>query len=186
MPAQQEFVALVTTVVGRFYVQNGRNVVPADAGRMAGRLFELILERGLPPPLREGDYGKPGGMADEICAPLVERILAGSDDGLLAEAARQLVKACFYPEFKVCRDSYLAADPEGRCRRQDLVRVRGRVSGSHCVDCPYWVTLDDAAHEQLLAAAWRGDRSALTGHRDVFLPEDFRALRQWLYTQARR
>lgn len=186
MPAEQEFVALVTTVVTRFFAQNGRGVPSAEVTRLALHLFALIGERGLPRPLAAGEVGEPEGMTEEACAPLVARIVAGSEEPMLAEVARQLVKACFYPEFKICRDSYRAAGPDGRCRRQEMARVRGRVSGSHCVDCPHWVALDDTAHRDLLAAAWRGDRRELADHPDIFLPGDFRTLRRWLYTQARR
>jgi hypothetical protein len=186
MQAEQEFVALVTAVVERYLAQNGRSPASPGVAGLASRLFALIEERGLPPPLAEGDCGQPGGMSDETCSPLVARVMAGADDVRLEEAARQLVKACFYPEFAVCRGSYHAADPEGRCRRQEPARVRGRLSGSHCVDCPYWVSLDEPAHRDLLRASWRGDRRDFEAHADLCLPGDFRRLRRWLHAHARR
>ena len=117
--------------------------------------------------------------------PLVARVIAGSDEPLLAEAARHLVKACFYPEFKVCRDSFREVTADGSCRRQELERVRGRVSGTHCVDCPHWVALEPEAHSEFLAREWRAQPALLMEHRDIFLPEDFRALRRWLHAAAR-
>jgi hypothetical protein len=125
-------------------------------------------------------------MSEEECAPLVARVVAGVEgDALLAEAARQLVKACFYPEFKVCRDSFREVARDGACRRQQLARVRGRISGTHCVDCPHWVALEPAEHVRFVTAEWRMDPADFTAHREVFLPEDFRELRRWLYAAAR-
>jgi len=184
MPAEQEFVGLVTTLVTRFFAQNGRDLTAVEGEPLAGRLSALIMERGLPRALAEGELGSPGGMSDEACAPLVARLVAGSKDDLLADTARQLIKACFYPEFKVCRDSYRAAGPDGRCRRQELARVRARVSGSHCVDCPHWVALDPAAHQGLLVEAWRGAWREYVENTGIFLPEDFRALRRYLHNQV--
>jgi hypothetical protein len=114
-------------------------------------------------------------MAEEECALLIARVMAGLAGPRLAEAARQLVKACFYPEFKTCRDSFREVAADGSCRRQELARVRGRISGAHCVDCPHWVALTPAQHIAYLTHEWRGDAAEFSAHRDVFLPEDFRA-----------
>ena len=99
---------------------------------------------------------------------------------------QQLVKACFYPEFTVCRDSFRELTKDGGCRRQELDRVRGRVSGAHCVDCPHWVGLTPEAHEKFLTSAWRAEGAGeWAGNRGVFLPEDFRTLRRWLHARMR-
>jgi hypothetical protein len=37
----------------------------------------------------------------------------------------------------------------------------------------------------MLAHEWRAGAEELARHRDVFLPEDFRALRRWLHARAR-
>jgi hypothetical protein len=124
-------------------------------------------------------------MSEEACAPLVARVLGGATDDLLATAAKQLVKACFYPEFKVCRDSWREVAADGACRRQELARVRSRVSGAHCVDCPHWVALAPSVHEKLLAGEWKSGAADFRANRGEFLPEDFRALRQWLHARAR-
>jgi len=182
-----EFAGLVEAVLTRFFAQNARPAPPdAERAAFAARLRGLVEARGLPRPLTAAERGAPGEMSDEECAPLVARVLGGADEPLLAVAARQLVKACFYPEFKTCRDSFREVSPDGSCRRQELERVRGRVSGAHCVDCPHWVALTPAQHEKYLAREWRAGAADFAAHRAVFLPEDFRALRQWLHAWARR
>ena len=183
--ASEEFERLVSACVVRFAAQKTCAIPPAQIARFAAQMGELVAERGLPPPLPQGECGTPGGMAEEVCTPLVARVIVGTDAPLLAEVARQLVKACFYPEFTECRDSFREVTADGACRRQQLERVRGRVSGTHCVDCPHWVALEPAEHVEFLAQEWRSDPAQLTGHRDIFLPEDFRALRRWLHAAAR-
>jgi hypothetical protein len=172
-----EFRQRVVAVLGRFFVQNARVISADDAEAVAERLWILIGRRGLPPPLATGDQGDPGETTDEECGPLVAEVLGGSNEPLLRDAARQLVKACFYPEFTVCRDSFREV-VDGACRRQELARVRKRISGAHCVDCPYWVGLNSTQHEKFLAGNWHGDEADFRAQRDVFLPEDFRALRR--------
>lgn len=182
-----EFPRLVSAVLARYLVQNGR-AAPAAAEREAVgvRLWALVAERGLPRPLAAGECGTPGGMGEEECAPLVARVMGGAQDELLATVVKQLVKACFYPEFTVCRDSYREPTKDGGCKRQELERVSGRVSGAHCVDCPHWVALTQEQNEALLAREWRvGGPEQFAAHREVFVPEDFRALRQWLHARAR-
>ncbi len=181
-----EFEAAVCRIVKRFYAQN---TAPAPAPEvleaLAGRLAAVVREYGLPPPLPPGARGEPGGLDEGILGIMLERVLAGARNPLMGEVAKQLLKACFYPEFKTCRDSYREAKGDGSCKRQSLERVRGRASGSHCVDCPYWVSLTPAQHEKLLARAWCGDPEEFAAHRELFLPEDFRALRVWLHAAAR-
>lgn len=182
-----EFERLVSANVTRLCAQKSQpSPSAAELVRFAAQLQRLVAERGLPRPLAPSEGGTPGGMSEEECAPLVARVSAGTDHPLLAEAARQLVKACFYPEFKTCRDSFREVTRDGACRRQELERVRGRISGSHCVDCPHWVALAPAEHGDYLRSEWRGDARVFEAHRDIFLPEDFRALRLWLHAAARR
>ena len=185
--AAGEFSRLVGAVLARFCAQNAREApAGADGAALPARLWALVAERGLPRPLGPGERGAPGGMSEEECAPLVARVLGGVKDEFLAGAVKQLVKACCHPEFTVCRDSFREVAPDGGCRRQELARVRGRVSGTHCVDCPYWVALTPEQHGKFLGRAWRaGGAAALEENRGVFLPEDFRALRRWLHARAR-
>lgn len=186
MPHRAEFEAIVSAIVARMFAQKAQPLPPADhIARFAAQLRQLVADRGLPRPLGPEELGAPGGLSDEECAPLVARVLAGLDPAPFGDVARQLVKACFYPEFKVCRDSFREVARDGSCRRQELARVRSRVSGTHCVDCPHWVALEPAEHEAYLVREWRGDPAAFLGERGIFLPEDFRVLRRWLYRAAR-
>jgi hypothetical protein len=187
MDHAREFEQRVAAVIGRFFAQN-ESAAPsaAELGRFAAQLRQLVVERGLPRPLGDDECGAPGGMAEEECAPLVARVVDGLTHPLFADAARQLVKACFYPEFKICRDSFREVARDGSCRRQELARVRGRISGTHCVDCPHWVAFPTDDHERFLRREWHGDTTLFAEYRHVFLPEDFRELRRWLHAAARR
>ena len=183
-PARQ-FADLLLPVLERALRQSGR-VVSAEASALfAERLWAIVAARGVPPPLRPGEKGEPGEMPAAVVAPLIEQLLEGlapADREALGVPARQLVKACFQGDFKTCRDSYREVSPDGSCRRQELARVRERVSGSHCVDCPYWLSLTPVQHERLLTTAWHGEASVLAAYRDIFLPEDFRMLRLFIRT----
>ncbi len=173
-------------MIQRCSAQNSRRPPSEiELARFTAQLRQLVAERGLPAPIAAGELGAPGGMADDVCASLVARVVAGTSDPLLPECARQLVKACFYPEFRKCRDSFREIARDGSCRRQELARVRGRLSGAHCVDCPHWIALEPAEHAAYLRREWRGDRDVFDAHRAIFLPEDFRALRRWLHAAAR-
>lgn len=186
--APAAFTAIIRGILDRFFRQNDQPAPPAAAGAaFADRLHALLVERGLPRPLAPDESGQPGGMAEAECAPLVARVAGADAPPLLAEAAKQLVKACFYPEFRICRDSFRECASDGACRRQQLARVRSRISGSHCVDCPHWVALGPEAHAELLARHWADAAGAeeFRARQAVFLPEDFRALRLWLHAAAR-
>jgi hypothetical protein len=185
----ETFPSLVTAVLTRFYAQTGRPLPAPDVlTEFARRLAALIAERGLPEPLAPAEQGAPGEMSAAEVAPLIARLVEGfttAEAEALATPARQLVKACFHPEFKVCRDSFREVSADGSCRRQEVARARERVSGSHCVDCPYWTSLNPAQHAKFLAREWRLEPAALTTHAGIFLPEDFRRLRRFLYAADR-
>jgi hypothetical protein len=181
---QIQFRERVRPVIERFFAQNGQQqAARRDVDALTDRLWSLVGERGLPPPLPVGAQGTPSEMTEEDCAPLVARVLGNLSDPLWRDVAKQFVKACFYPEFKVCRDSFCEV-AEGACRRQELARAKKRTSGSHSVDCPYWVGLTPEQHARLLAQNWHYDVAEFRAHRDVFLPEDFRALRRFVRTLA--
>jgi hypothetical protein len=168
-----EFSLRLTAVLQRFYAQNSRPPLPhATIATVAQRLWLLMQERG-PVQARDGELS-----ADEA-QTLTARVLADFSDELLAIAARQLVKTCLQPSPATCRNSYREVTADGRCRRQDIGRVRTRISGSHCVDCPYWQELDADDHAALLAQHWQGaDSREFAAHREIFLPEDYRVLRR--------
>jgi hypothetical protein len=183
----REFERRVAAVLVRFARQNGVRFENAAVERFAAQLGRLVDERGLPPPLREGERGAPGELEKsevrELTAWALEGVRASED---FADAAKQIVKACFYPEFRVCRDSYRERSGKGVCKRQVLEKARGRVSGAHCVDCPYWTDVSPERHTELLRAGWCGDPAELGENRAVFLPEDFRAVRRWVREAARQ
>jgi hypothetical protein len=184
------FAEIVPEILRRFSVQNGRE--PPDEvalSSVAARLWQLVQERGLPPPLGASEAGTPVEIPDETCAPLVERTLepvSERDREWLRVPVRQLIKACFHGEFKICRDSFREVSPDGSCRRQQLSRVKQRVSGTHCIDCPYWVALPPETHRRFIEREWQpGGREELRFYREIFLPEDFRRMRRLLHAHAR-
>jgi hypothetical protein len=138
--------------------------------------------------LSSAERGEPGELPPAEIEGLLDEASAGigaPGRAALAGPAKQLVKACFYPEFKTCRDSFREVSPDGSCRRQELARARQRISGSHCVDCPHWIALRPEQHRRYLAREWKGDPAVFQAHPDIFLPEDFRDLRLFLHAQAR-
>jgi hypothetical protein len=170
---------LVARILERYRVQNGLPQAGENIGREIGRkLGALIHARGLPQCLRPDEMGEPGELSAEEVEPLVRAVVGEEKIDGLENAVRQLVKASFYPEFKKCRDSYREVEATGICRRQILAKVRTRVSGAHCVDCPYWTGLNETQHEALLGSAWVGDRREFEEHRELFLPNDFREFRR--------
>jgi hypothetical protein len=188
--AGHAFSQLTGSILTRYFAQNNLPPPPAAVqADFAAGLWALIAERGLPCPLGPTERGTPGGMTDEEVAPLLEQAFAGVPpewQAALTGPAKQLVKACFYPEFKTCRDSFREVSPDGTCRRQELPRAKLRVSGVHCVDCPHWVALTPEQHVRYLTRQWRTPGAAdFMAHRDIFLPEDFRALRRFLHGLAR-
>jgi hypothetical protein len=188
--AADEFVSLVVEILRRFCAQNALVApVETELAACARQLWALIGERGLPAPLPPNEQGEPGELPEAECDALVTRVFAGISAAAcetLAAPVRQLVKACFYPEFKICRDSFREVSPDGSCRRQQLSRVRQRISGAHCVDCPYWIALAPGQHGKFLRRHWRPEgRAELAENEAIFLPEDFRALRRFVRAVAR-
>lgn len=188
--SDETFVEIVEAILRRFCAQN--DVAPISSvvlQAVAQQLATMIETRGLPVPLEGDELGSPGELPEAECAPLVETVLAevtAPDRVILSAPARQLVKACFHREFRVCRDSFREVSKDGVCRRQQLERARVRVSGTHCIDCPYWTLLTSETHLEFLSQEWqRGGLADLKKHGEVFLPEDFRALRRWLHARAR-
>ena len=184
------FVVRASVCVRRWLRQN--ECAPLGEGLLAGyllQLWKIVDQEGLPPPLMSGEPGLAGEMSAARVAGLIERIYAGVDLGAqrhdLDTVTRQLVKACLQPEFRKCRESYKAV-VNGSCRRQERTRACDRISGSHCVDCPYWISLGPDRHFSLLEEDWAdANPGELMRNRDIFLPEDFRELRVFLWQHAR-
>lgn len=177
----QELAERVRQVLTRYCRQNGGDDgLAAEITTVAARLAEIARWRAAESPDATGP-GEPPEMEAAAVGGLVTRVLDGlSEAGRLAGPVKQLVKGCFQATRRKCRESYREVDAAGVCRRQLRAKARERVSGTHCVDCPYWVQLTPEQHEQLLARAWIGGGGAaeLAAGRAVFLPEDFRALRR--------
>jgi hypothetical protein len=188
--AAAAFAALAGENMRRFLSQNRlASLSEAQLAAYLARLWAVVSAAGLPAPLSEEDQGEAGEMSPERASELAQRVFSGLElahrQGDLETPTRQLLKACLQPEFRQCRDSYKEV-VDGACRRQELRRVLTRVSGSHCVDCPYWVALRADQDAALLAKAWVApSREDLAEHRGVFLPEDFRALRLFLWRLSR-
>ena len=72
---EAEFIRRAEVILQRFLAQN-ENPVPEVSvlHALALRLWDVVRERGLLPPLAPGEQGQPGGMADSVLAPLVARI----------------------------------------------------------------------------------------------------------------
>lgn len=177
MANEAELVRMVSAIVQRFFRQNGRAELEGDgrAEAMARRLADVVARR-----------GAGCGVTDAEILAFAGAVAGEGAEPLLQDAAKQLVKACFYPELAVCRDSFREVGRDGACRRQELARARGRVSGSHCVDCPHWVALAPGAHAAMLEREWMRGAEEFAAAREVFLPEDFRELRRWLRGEAPR
>jgi hypothetical protein len=186
--AEAAFAALAGKCVRRFLEQTGQAPLSDTfLTQYAARLWQVVNEAGLPPPLAGDDSGEPGEMPAERAAELAAQVFAGlplqERHVELDVPTRQLLKACLQPEFRQCRESYHEV-VDGACRRQQLKRVRARISGAHCVDCPYWVSLRSDQHRALLAKSWvSGDPAEFEQHAAIYLPEDFRALRVFVWQE---
>lgn len=174
-----ELAGRVQQVLERFCRQNGgvAGLAPAIE-TIAARVVEIARERAGVARAQWGSGDRPEMSATEVSA-LSARLLAElSRADRLAAPVKHLVKGCFQAAPHTCRDEYGEVDRGGVCRRQVLGTARERVSGAFCVDCPYWQTLSRDEMAARLAQTWRGDVGELESNRDVFLPEDFRALRR--------
>ena len=176
-----EFEERVTAVLRRFARQQGDVATDVEIASFVARLAALVVPRRAL--LRAAGAAKP---TEAELAEFAAQVAGPQPTPALVEAARQLVKSCFYPEIDRCRDSYRAVSPDGECRRQILARARGRISGAHCVDCPHWLALSSREDAALLAGEWRGNPAVLAENPEVFLPEDYRRFRQWLHDWAGR
>lgn len=185
MSANPELEPMLMMLLTRFLRQNGEAVDSAQIAGVAARCAALVAEHGVPVAVTSEAESEATRLNEaEMKARIA--IAAGPDaDDRLIDAAKQLVKALFYPELAQCRLSFEAQTADGRCKRQELERARERLSGTHCVDCPHW-RMSPEEHADFLAAKWRDGAEAFAANRDVFVPEEFRALRAWLRAQAGR
>jgi hypothetical protein len=189
--AQEGFVHQIKKSLQRYFRQQDRPVPPESAlVPFAQVLWKLVEKHGLPKPLEPSDQGQHENMSDESLRARLDEIWSRyrlTDYRKDLEApARHFVKGIWQPEFKKCRLSYKKTSPSGDCSRQSLDHARGRISGTHCVDCPYWVSVTAVKNERLLTKEWAPESvHELTSNLDVFLPDDYRNLKQLLYMHAR-
>lgn len=185
------FERLVADVTVRVLAQDGGPALPSSSWEPCVRvLWDAAEAIGWPTPLPTGTEcpagETPGAVLEPHVLALAARVPDESQRARVLPVVRQLLKACVYPEFTTCRDSYRATTAEGRCARQQRGVAAARISGSPCVDCPYFVARTEDEHRALLLASWRGGTEE-SFHRDpsVFLPNDFRALRRFLWLRSR-
>ena len=177
-PVVREFVACLSPVIERGLRQTGRAPL-SDAHMVA--LARTILVIGA----RGGWARRFGAERDEIRTEEVaawSNLLGAAVSERAAELGtvfKQVLKSCFQPSPQQCRNSFCETDSAGRCRRQERVYDQGRLSGAHCVDCPYWTEMNDSEHFEFLMDRWIAGEADLRAHRSVYLPDDFRALRRW-------
>lgn len=176
----REFDALVIANLERWFRRNGHApVATADLAGVAERLRALLAEKGLPRVPPDGRPEQAGELPADECARLERSVLGPLvADERWTTPVRQLVKTCLQPEFRRCRDSYREREADGSCRRQQSGKARGRLSGSPCVDCPYWLELTAEQHARVVRDGWAGDRGAFESDPELYLPSDFRALRR--------
>lgn len=181
MTATTELEQRVQPILARFARQNAWPDAAAAVALVARRLAaEVVAGRraaggGASPRSAAATEAEVAAWSEPVLAPL-----AAAERARFAVPVRQLLKACAQPPLAVCRNSYREAGADGLCRRQELARARARASGSHCIDCPWWTECAEPAHRELLRAAWTTGADEREAHWDIFLPEDFRRLRQRL------
>jgi hypothetical protein len=176
------FAALGSACLRRFLAQNEKPALPeAELARLAARVWRVMAREAALLPAAGPEWREiPAALVESMAREILDEVLPAGKNADLAVPVRQLLKACLQAEPVRCRESYREV-VGGSCRRQDLARARGRISGAHCIDCPHWVALEADRNAALLERSWVvGPVTRFQAHRDVFLPEDFRALRRWV------
>lgn len=186
------FVSIGNEITKRFFTQQ-EVLPPSDAyiTSLWGSVWATVLAEGLPEPLAANAIGEPRTLEDSYLFTLATETLGRLPRHRTEDTMRtlciQVLVALLSPEFKSCRQSYAEADPAGQCARQSADHCRDRVSGSHCEDCPFFVALSKDQHRKLLGRAFAPDhQAAWAAQTDLFLPEDFRALRVFWHLHLRQ
>lgn len=178
--AAARFAALVSACLRRFLAQNEKPAVPEpELAGLTARFWRAVSREASKSAAEIEWREMPAALVEELAREILDDAMTPERREDLNVPVRQLLKACLQAEPVRCRESYREV-VGGHCRRQELARTRGRISGAHCVDCPHWGALDAGKNTALLERAWvEGPATGFHKHRDVFLPEDFRALRTW-------
>ncbi|MCC5789366.1 MAG: hypothetical protein JJT75_07010 [Opitutales bacterium] len=187
----EAFANLSLRLINRFLQNTAQESIPERETRaMLREVWAVAAQEGFPEPLPSKESGEPGEMSTEDRRAWADKILAKEEWQAYRERLlppfQQLFAALLLPEFKKCRLSYKEKDESGSCQRQDPEHNRNRICGSHCADCPYWVELSPEQNEKLLRKSWPPENlSDFIDQQDLFLPEDFRVLRHFLYMNRR-
>ncbi len=186
------FVEIGMEVTKRFFKQSDA-LPPSDAyiTSLWKSLWSTVLAEGLPQPLAANEIGEARTLDDAYLLTLATgtlgRLPRHRTEDILRTFCIQLLITLLSPEFKSCRQSYSHTDATGQCARQSPNHCRDRVSGSHCEDCPFFVALSKDQHRKLLGRNFGPDHQTVwTAHTDLFLPEDFRALRVFWHLHLRQ
>jgi hypothetical protein len=164
---------------------------PAYLGSLWTRIWDVTHREGLPAPLAAHEIGAPAALDSEFLELLTEDALSELPVHRAADHLRvlcmQVFTALLSAEFRACRQSFQEEGSGGACLRQDPEHCRDRLSGSHCEDCPFFVALSADQHRKLLERSFPEQRrAAWQANRDLFLPEDFRALRVFWHLHLRQ
>ena len=186
------FVSIGLELTKRFFAQ--QSILPPSDAYLTGlwqNLWSTTLAEGLPTPLASNEIGEPRTLADSYLLSLAEKTLGGlprhRSEDLLRTLCIQILVALLSPEFRACRQNFQSKDSVGQCVRHSADHCRDRVSGSHCEDCPFYVALSRDQHRKLLGQSFGpSQQAAWNAHADIFLPEDFRALRIFWHLHLRQ
>lgn len=183
---EDAFVRLGTPAVLRTARQlSGPQASPGMAELLLRDVWQTAVAAGLPRTEPDQRPKRP--------APLDEDFLAGAADSFrdrfpypaqrppFHRFYHALLQLLLQEEFLACTQTYQETDPKGHCDRQEPKVFRGRLSGVHCADCPFFLSLGREAHEKALAAKWRNPAEALGPHLAAALPEDYRLLRTFVF-----
>lgn len=169
-----EFAAGLGAVLARWRENQGR--APWEAAQLApleeALWAEVARPEGWGAALDEPDTDGERRMTT-VAAEVAARVAL---EGLEPKVVRQLLLVCALDAFTKCRDSWWT-NPG----RRDRATCRARLSGAHCVDCPWWLDQPDpAAHRTWMETAWQAggaEPDLMDAGWDDFLPEDWRAWR---------
>jgi hypothetical protein len=167
----ENFEALLGDALGDLARRQHVELRAGSVSRCAVALWPAVVAaRGVP---ARQDPDKAGEAA---MARVADGLAAFVDDPLIdGKLIKQLLMALALPEFDRCRDSYLGA------KRQAPAICNARVSGTHCVDCPYTVAFPDtAAHAEWLRGEWPAAPAPGDPCWETLVPGPWRELRVWV------
>ncbi len=187
--AQTVFVRLTQSITTRFFEQLELTPPsPAFIEKLLTNIWVLLKDEELPKPLPKNEIGTPQepnfNVLNELCDRCLAIVPKHRTEDHLRELIMQLFIALLSPEFRSCRLSYQDVDNDQKCIRQHRSHCVDRISGSHCEDCPYFVALSANQHTKLFKRSWQSDDS-FERNKELFLPEDFRALRIFWHLHLR-